>query len=416
MVEVPASATVVWGEADVPLGVNLYAKGIDEVEALARKFTDELKSEKAIYHNDIPLLVSVDNVSQPPGQIITGYEGFEAIDEFKINGYFRLNNDGLVIDSRPLRAHKDETIALIKSIALRLRQRDEQEVPAEPGNCIEHAFLSDKQNPTEDDLLEHIRVGFRLKEFPDAHFSIYVAPANPYNPEGDSLETKTKRFFEDPATPEEKKMLAAIKVLRRRARQIYDWHTGFEALMRMPDEEGSHAHHEFQMKFTGVPRDVLRPYADIQFQTGVANDAAGATQPSLKDEEAIAIWDKITSTIRVRPTGAAALKGSGADSSARRPLGELAATGRVCPQTGWWEASESADIQGGRRQHFTAGERMPRVVFPVEPSLWQKLKGQRAVTTRATVWKLVDYADKPAAPTVAQASTTGGSGGAGGPQ
>lgn len=405
MVDVPASATVVWGDAAVSLGVNVYPGGFDEVQLMAQKFIEELKSEKAIYHNDVPLLISVDRVSQPEGRIVTGYDGFEAINDLRINGYFKLKDDGLIIDARPLKDRKDAVIANITSIARRLRQRTEDEIPAEPGNCIEHAFLSDKPNPTSDDLLEHIRVGFRLKEFPDAHFSIYVAPSNPHDPEGDSLETQTKRFFEDPATPDEKKMLAAIKVLRRSARQIHDWHTGFEALMRMPDEDGSHAHHEFQMKFTGVPHDVLRPYADIRFQTDVANDAAGATKAGLTDEEAIAVWDKITSTIRVRPTGSAAVATSEADQAPRLLLGELAATGRVCPQTGWWESAELGEVQGGRRQHFKAGERMPRVVLLGEPSLWQRLKGQRSASySMATMWKLVDYAP-PAPPTIAQAAT-----------
>jgi hypothetical protein len=409
LVDVPASATVVWGQTIVPLTVSIYPNGVDEVKSLAQKFIDELKSKKAIYHDDVPLLISVDNVVQPEGKLITGYEGFDSVDDLKINGYFRLNNYGVVINARPLRDDKDGTIVLINSIARRLRQRAANEIPSEPGNCIEYAFLVDAPNPDKDDLLEHIRIGFRLKEFPDAHFSIYVAPSNPYNPEGDSLETQFKRILEDPASPEEKKVLAAIKFFRKTARQVHDWQTGYEVLMRSPDEDGSLAHHDFRMKFTGVPREVLKPYADIQFQTGVADNAAGATKPSLTDEEAIAVWDKITSTIRVRPTSAAPVKAADAGTP-RLPLGELAATGRVCPQSGMWESSAPGDIKGGARQHFKAGERMPHLISLGEPSVWQKLKGERPSYRTATVWKLVDYGDAPGGadvaaqtPTIAQA-------------
>jgi hypothetical protein len=159
----------------------------------------------------------------------------------------------------------------------------------------------DKQNPTEDEILEHIRIGFRLNEVPDAHFSIYVAPSNSDNPEGDSLEAQWKRIKEAPATPEEKKMLAKIKYIRESPRQIHDWKTGYEVLVRNPDEKDVHSYHDFQIKFTGVPHDPFRPYADVQFQTGVSDNAAGATKATLTDEEAIAVWDKMTSTIRVRP-------------------------------------------------------------------------------------------------------------------
>jgi hypothetical protein len=129
-------------------------------------------------------------------------------------------------------------------------------------------------------------------------------------------------------------------------------------------------------------------------QTGVADNAAGATKASLTDEEAIAVWDKITNTIRVRPTGPAAAKR--ADPDPALPLGELAATGRICPQTGWWESGRSGVIEGGRRQHIKAEERMPHVVSLGEPSVWQKLKGERPSYRTATVWKLVSYDDAPA--------------------
>ncbi|KQQ86714.1 T6SS immunity protein Tli4 family protein [Massilia sp. Leaf139] len=391
MVDVPASAAVVWGGTDVPLGVTIYRDSVDEVKGLAQKFVDELKSEKAIYLNNIPLLISVDEMRQPEGQIVTGYEGFEAMAELKISGFFRLNNDGVIIDARPLKRQKDEVIADIKSMARRLRQRADDEAPAEPGNCIEHFFLSDKQNPTQDDLMEHIRIGFRLKEFPDAHFSIYVAPSNPHNPEGDSLQAQWKRIKEDPATPEEKAAIAKIKYFRESPRQIHDWKTGYEVLVLNPDEEHVHSYHDFQAKFTGVPHDQFRPYADIQFQTGVGGNAAGSAKASLTDEEAIAVWDKITSTIRGRPTRAVPAKS--ADTGPRLALGELAATGRTCPETGWWEHDAPGPAGDNRRQHIRAGDRMPHVVAIGEPSIWQKLKGERPSYRTATVWKLVSYDD-----------------------
>lgn len=393
MVDVPASATVAWGRTIVPLDVTIYHDGVEEVKGLAQTFVDELKSEKAIYLNNIPLLISVDDMRQPEGQIVTGYDGFEAIGMLKISGYFKLNNDGVVIDARPLEEQKDETIADIKSMARRLRQRADDEAPAEPGNCIGHAFLPDKQNPTQDDLMEHIRIGFRLKEFPDAHFSIYVAPSNPHDPEGDSLQTQWKRIKGDPATLEEKAALAKIRFFRESPRQIQDWKTGYEVLVRNPDEEHVHSYHDFQAKFTGVPHDPFRPYADIQFQTGVGDNAAGATKASLTDDEAVAVWDKITSTIRVRPTSSKPVKS--ADTGPHRPLGELAATGRICPQTGWWEHDAPRPAGGSRGQHIRAGDRMPHAVAIGEPSIWQKLKGERPSYRTGTVWKLVSYDDAP---------------------
>jgi len=69
----------------------------------------------------------------------------------------------------------------------------------------------------------------------------------------------------------------------------------------------------------------------------------------------------------------------------------LAATGRTCPQTGWWEPSEPDGRSGGQRQHIKAGDRMPHVVATGQPSLWQKLTREMPSYQTATVWKLVGY-------------------------
>lgn len=88
LVDVPESTITSWGESEVPLGVTVYRNGVEEVSRAAQKFIDELKEEKAIYLNNIPLLISIDNVVQPLGQVVTGYDGFEAMAELKISGFF----------------------------------------------------------------------------------------------------------------------------------------------------------------------------------------------------------------------------------------------------------------------------------------------------------------------------------------
>jgi hypothetical protein len=408
MVDVPESATVVWGNTIVPLTVNFYPDGADEVNALAKKFIDELKNEKAINHDDVPLLLGVEDMPNSEGRIVIGYEDFQAINGLRINGYFRVNNDGAVVNSRPLNDDKDEAIALIKSIARRLRQRAENDVPTEHGNCIENAFLPDEAGPPKEQPGELIQIGIRLKEFPDTHLSIQTYPSNVHDPESASLARQWKRIREErPMTPEETKALAATTFFRENPRQIGDWKTGYEVLARFPDGEGVYSHHDFEVRFVGVPKDTFNPYASVELQTGVADNGAGAAKASLSDEEAIAMWDKITSTIRVRPTGSTPVKSAGFDPAPRLPLGELAATGRTCPQTGWWAPSDSPDSAGGQRKHFMAGERMPHVVTPGAPSLWQKLKGERTSYRTATVWKLMGYDDAPNASLAGVTANTG---------
>lgn len=403
LIDVPASTTIIWGDVDIPLGVSIYPGGAEQVKELAQKFIDELNATKAIYHNHVPLLIAADDVSEPPGKIITGYEDFMSIKDLRINGYFQLNSDGVVINSRPLQDDKDRAIGTINSIARRLRPRTENEIPTEPGNCIEHAFLPDRSAERGEEEGELIRIGFRLREFPDTHLSVLLNPSNPHYGESDSLKWQLERLEKDENAEDPNHPLLKTRYLRRGPRQIHDWLNGFEALSRTPEQPNTHGIHDFAMDFRGVPSDPLKPHADIRMQTGVADNAAGATKPSLTDEEAIAVWDKITSTIRVRPTSRTAVKTS-ESGPPRHPLGELAATGRVCPQTGWWQPSEPNGTEGGGRQHLQAGEQMPHVMSVGEPSFWQKLRGERPTYRRATVWQLVEYGDAP--PTIAQASPT----------
>lgn len=398
IVDVPASTTVVWGEAEVPLYAAIYPGGVAAVKTLAQEFIDKLKSEKAINHDDIPLLLSVDNVVNPEGKIVIGYEDFEAINGLKINGYFRLNNDGVVFNTYSLMDKKDSTIALIKNVARRLRQRAENEVPTEPGNCVEHAFLPDELDTQKRPPAELVRIGFRLKEFPDTHLSIFVGPSNPNYTDSSSLEWRLERLEREQKARDPNNPLLKTKMFRRGPRRIHDWVNGFEALSRSPEQAEMHSIHDFAMDFRGVPSDPLRPYAEIQMQTGVAENTAGATKATLTDEEAIAVWDKITSSIRVRPTTATLVATSEAGHEPRLPLGELAATGRVCPQTGWWKSEESRNGEGNRRQHIKAGDRMPHLISLGAPSLWQKLKKERPSYRTATVWRLVSYEDAPDAP------------------
>lgn len=185
LVDVPIASIVTWGGTDIELGIKVYRDGDSQVKLLAQEFIDQLNSKKAIYHDNAPLLLAADEVASPQGKIITGYEDFEAINGLKINGYFSFNKDGLIIEARPLRKDREKAVAEIHSIAQRLQPRMEAEVPHADGNCIEYAFLPDKAVVEKGPGAEHIRIGFRLTDFPDVSLSIYVAPSNSFNPQSD---------------------------------------------------------------------------------------------------------------------------------------------------------------------------------------------------------------------------------------
>ena len=222
--------------------------------------------------------------------------------------------------------------------------------------------------------------------------------------ESNALEPRLKQAEKDARAAGAGDWYSRVKFFRRGDREINGWH-GFEVLARKPAQAGGSGNHQFAFLSLGELKNPLKPELDVQLDTGVHGNDTAATPPSLTDEEAVALWDKLTSSIRVRPTGGAVRTSDATPPKA--PLGELAATGHACPQTGWWLSVEQCrPVQGGRRQFFRTGERMPHAVLLGERSVWQKLKGEHPNYTIATVWKLVDYDEPQASPTttVAQAA------------
>ncbi|TYZ56573.1 hypothetical protein C2I33_01780 [Ralstonia solanacearum] len=280
--------------------------------------------------------------------------------------------------------------------ARNLHARAEDGIPAAPGVCLDGAFLDDSSG-----WLTHetIPFGIRLKEFPDVHFSIQTIRNQGSLIESSALEPRLKKAEENASRMGDGGWYRRIKMLRRADRQIEGW-TGYEALDRVPEQEDVRGHHDFKFMGLGHPTDPLRPELDVQMQTGVADNMIGKHLTSISDEEAVALWDKLTSTIRVRPVGVSGSGKAASNSpqpphSPSTPLGELAATGRQCPQTGWWRCPDVGATDGGHR-FIHEGQVMPQVAIVGKPTLWQRLKGDQPMWQAVTVWKLVSYAhDEP---------------------
>ncbi|MCR6479984.1 T6SS immunity protein Tli4 family protein [Variovorax sp. ZS18.2.2] len=390
LIDVPAATEIVWGSVSVPLGVVIAKGDASKLDQMVIRYETELKAAVRF-----PRTKGVNQYIETIGgpmkdqKTVVGYEGFDG-SGLRIYSYLAMGPDLVQLDALPMEKNKARAIGTLNDMASRLRPRNEDEVPAEPGMCIEHAFLSDSptDGPSKQDL---IQIGFRLKEFPDVHLSIQLSPPTPAFGESNTFKYQMEKAKKQDPTSYFKQ-----KYLREGSgRRIHEWSDGYEALTRTPDEASSKSHHAFIMDFQGVAGDALKPYADIQLSSGVSGsglgrDGAGSAKPSITDEEALAIWDKITSTIRVRPTSGPTVKKT-SDAGPLLPLGELAATGRSCPQTGVWECVDEGNIQDGRRRTIRVGETMPSIVQIGTPSMWQQIKGETPTHRSATVWKLVGY-------------------------
>jgi len=181
-------------------------------------------------------------------------------------------------------------------IATRLRPRAADEIPSEPGICIDGGFIAEVGEP----VRERVALGVRLAEFPDVHFSIEATKKNVLV-ESDALAPRL-----DEAEREAKRLgqgdwYARIKVFRKGARFIENW-SGFEVLARKPAQASERESHDFAFLSHGEPKNPLLPVLDVMLHSGVRGNQKGGVKPSITDEEAVVLWDKLTNSIRVRPT------------------------------------------------------------------------------------------------------------------
>lgn len=388
VIEIPVTATLVFGPAEVGPEIS-YLPG--EGAQVARHVGEDLvavETSRTFFDKEdeafLPLFGKVvDGIVA--GQKIT-FDSKNRVGYY-INSYVPVGNDLFVLFFGNV-MHQNYDVDDFNVVASHLRLRADDEIPSEPGTCIAGGFLP---MPLE---YERVRIGVRFKEFPDVHLSIDVHKNRDTLEHAASLELTLKEGEALAKAQGHGAAFARIKTFRRGPRQLGPW-KGSEMLARKPAYNDDTEAHEFHFHSLGALHDPLQPQIDVRLDSGVKNNKTARIKPSVTDEEAVALWDKLIETIRVRQTGDA--KPSNA-TPVKVPLGKLTATGDLCMQQGWWQCVEGESIEGGRRRHFTEGESMPHAILHGEPNLWQKMTGDRPRHTLATVWKLVDYDAEPAAP------------------
>jgi hypothetical protein len=375
ILDIPSTATLVFGPASVDGPIEYYPGDAAAIDQYVAKQLIEIEKDRMFFTED-------DFVKLPKfGKIISGSaEGhrlaFGSKNQvgYNIYSFFPVGGN-LFVQSLNGVLHEAPALQALNSVATHLRLRADDELPTEAGSCIDGAFIP---VPLQ---YEKVTIGVRLKEFPDVHFSIEVHKNQARIPEFSDLETRLRG-----AEREGGNWYARVKFFRRGTRQIGDW-KGSEALALKPAQEDEKESHEFHFISLGAPNDPLQPQLDIQLDTGASDRQMGAVKPSLTDEEAVALWDKLTGSIRVRPIGA--------KKPTKTPLASAVATGGICPESGWWQCDGAGIADSDRRKHVAAGDVMPYATIPGEQNLWQKLKGEQPRYRTATVWKLAAYDEAP---------------------
>ena len=387
LVDVPDTATVVFGPTDVDWAIYYYPGEAGKLAQYVTKQLIEVEKHRDYLRKGSDFL----DINAMFGTVIDGDVAgqklvFGSVNHifYSIYSYIPVGDDLYLQESGGVMS-KHEQIQRLNTVARHLRSRIDTEIPAEHGICIDGGFV--ELQPA----FERASLGVRLKEFPDVHFSIAAIKNQDYLSNPDDLERRLKQAEKD-GEQDPDHWYSRIKFFRRGPRQLGHW-KGSEVLALKPPQEGSSASHEFHFLSPGAKHDSMQPEMDIELDTGVKDNSTASTPPSITDEEAVALWDKLTNSIRVRPTGAA--KPTDKDPRLKTPLGKTECSGSVCPQSGWWECYEAYDIAGGKRQYFKEGVVLPQAATLGPRSLWQVIKGERPSFKADTAWRLMQIDAEP---------------------
>lgn len=262
-----------------------------------------------------------------------------------------------------------------------LEFRNSGNVPTRAGFCLKDGFIADDGSKAQH---EEAGISFKFARWPGVLISVSTITITKLG------EPKLlARVTSTPVPDALKDVIGLVKTLRKGDRTV-NGREGEEILETYPTDLGFRTH-QFRWEAQGTRlSEPLKPTLVVELESGMFKDDHGnPLRPNITDEQAVEIFDAVVNSIRLRPTSAASASSS--EPLPTLPLGTLAQSGSICPQTGWWTCPEAVahEIAGGGRQHFTAGSVMPVVVVLASRNFADRLLGKQPQYNVNTTWQLV---------------------------
>lgn len=278
---------------------------------------------------------------------------------------------------------KNEVLSALKTQLLpNLRARAAGEVPSQSDFCLKDGFIANSGRAAQ---FEDAGISFKFAQWPGVLVSVRTMTI-----------TKTgepsllKRMGSGGVPDAFKNLASRIQILRRGGREI-NGRSGEEMLSTAPVEGGFHLH-QFKWEAQGTSIDEpLKPTLVVELQSGMTLSNGEPVRPKLTDEQAIAVFDAVASSLRIRPTEAD--KTSAVDLLPDVPLGALSQTALFVlkPAGGCAPEANGHTLDGGGRQDFVAGSVLPPAYVPSTPTIAEGLLGKRPRYAVSTTWQSVDY-------------------------
>ena len=294
-IEVPQEAQLISGSAVFDDGIEVVSGGLQKAKLLADEQVKKLKWE----HNTAEITYVGPGPIDDSWQVRYFESKYAKEDNALFFDTYISKGEITFVLGDTVSQGETENIVLERQLARAksLRLRAAEEVPTEPGFCIEHGFMPGDRYGNS----EQINAGIYLPSLPDVTFSV--------SSNKDAYADYKKAEFEQ-MKRDELPLLARIKgaqkiqgpfypkrdVLREGKRDVQHWN-GEESLIRRPDGT-----HDFEWAFVGTPMDVANPseFHAAMFTKVADNMVGAAKKASVSDDEAVALWDKLLSGLKFR--------------------------------------------------------------------------------------------------------------------
>ncbi len=212
-------------------------------------------------------------------------------------------------------------------LAQELRPLADGEVPKEPGFVVKGGIVR-----TQEWRAEGATLGFSLPFFknpidPSTSLVSFSLNSLSMGVNGDKLLERL--------SPIQSTLLAlsGVRVIRKGERTINGL-AGEEYLYRERSKDGRWTVYSFRWELAAKAENIYHPQTSMFMNVKLPVTVEYPEPPFKSDEEALAFWDAVTSTLRLRPM-------QGRDGQAMAPDSSpppSARVGEVCPKAGVWEA------------------------------------------------------------------------------
>lgn len=268
----------------------------------------------------------------------------------------------------------DNDLQELTKLVTQFRSREENEIPAEAGFCFDGGFITE---PLKVEQSERTTLFVGLNGHPDVSIALSMIAG---------ITTPKTLLQRDADAPTIDANRSRFHTLRRGARAL-NGEPGEEILDRVHEFNGNYCHSFMWELIHNKTDTVFTPQMSFELSTG-HSESGTTVDSSLTDAQALTLWDKMLSSLRVRPVVVAEPV---AVTPTQATIGTRANSGMACPTSGWWHCVNS--LAQDNTHWFQCGQILPKASLQRQQSILDRLKGTPDLRSKPTVWEFVRIDD-----------------------